>query len=93
MSSIPDNWNDLAPLLRAGGWVRCLAWAVGGGDPDGVEIRLVGGRVSYTNAWCVMGPRADRVRLSRLDPGDSGGPHEVIRWLTPDTEVEVRKVP
>lgn len=92
VADVPTDWGQLAPLLRAakpGQWVEATAWAVAGGDPDGVVIRLVGGRALYEAAWVVFGRRTDRVRLSRVDVG----PHEVARFVDPDARVEVRRAP
>lgn len=91
MSTLPDTWDELVDALKDAApntWTTCTAWAVGGGDPDGFEIRLQGGRATYSAAWCVLGTDRDRVRLSRLDPG----PKEVARYVAPDIVVEVRRV-
>jgi hypothetical protein len=63
-----------------------MAWAVAGGDPDGLEIRTKGGRSVYEAAWCVCGKEKDRVRLSRLESGP-----KIVRWLKPEDLVEVRR--
>lgn len=91
---VPDVWDDLAPLLREkpGEWVVCTAWAVGGGDPDGVTIRVLDGKATFSAAWCVCTKRSERVRLARLDPGEGGTVREVVKWLKPDDLVEVKKI-
>lgn len=87
---IPETWDDLLPKLGPE-WTTCLAWAAGGGDPQGVELRLVGGRALYTAAWCVLKEDVQYVRLARLEPGDGHGPKEVVRKVTPETLLEVRR--
>ncbi len=93
MAALPETWDALVDTFNrvpTGTWVRCIAWAVGGGDPDNCDIRVAGGRAVYTNAWCVFAQREgdrDRVRLARLDPG----PVEVVRWLGVEDVVEVRR--
>lgn len=83
-----DNWSDLAPLLREpGDWIECTAWAAGGGDPGGCEIRIKGGRQVYEFCTAFPGPRADRVRLGHLDDL-----REVKRWVRADVVVEIRRV-
>jgi hypothetical protein len=91
---LPDTWDELLEVLHktpSSGWVICSAWAVGGGDPEGLDIRVLGGRAIYHNAWCVSSEKNDRVRLCRLDPGDGLGPNEVSRYLDPEDVVEVRR--
>jgi hypothetical protein len=89
-----ETWDDLARALREelGKWHLATAWAVASGDPDGCDIRMRGGRVSYEAAWVVLGPKGgEYVRLSRLD-SDEVGPREVVRWVKPDDLVEVRRM-
>lgn len=90
---VPDVWDDLAPLLREkqGEWVVCTAWAVGGGDPDGVVVRVLDGKATFDAAWCVCTTRSERVRLARLEPGEDGTVREVVKWLKPDDLVEVKR--
>lgn len=91
MSGTPiTSWSDLAPHLSevGGPWVTCHAWAAGGGDPDGCEIRLVGSRTVYTSAQCVWGKR-ERVRLSCVRDVDL---KVVSKLVTPDAEIEIRRV-
>lgn len=89
---VPEIWDDLVPLLqeKPGEWIVCTAWAVGGGDPEGVTIRVLDGRATYDTAWCVCTKRSERVRLARLDP-TPGCPTEIVKWLQPGDLVEVRK--
>jgi hypothetical protein len=88
---LPETWDELIPRLGPE-WTPCLAWAVGGGDPQGLDIRLQGGRAQYTSAWCVLKEKAQWVRLARLEPGDAHGPREVVRKVSPETVVEVRRM-
>ena len=90
---VPDVWDDIAPLLRekTGEWVVCTAWAVGGGDPDGVSIRVLDGKATFEAAWCVSTKRSERVRLARLDAMPDGTLREVVKWLKPDDLVEVKR--
>lgn len=95
-SALIDVWDDLVAAIDAapsGTWVPCTAWAVGGGDPENFDIRLVGGRSIYTNAWVVFGKegRRDRVRLARIEPASASGPREIVRWLDSEDLVEVRR--
>ena len=87
---IPETWDELIPKLSTA-WTPCLAWAVGGGDPQGLEIRVKGGRALYTAAWCILKEDAQWVRLGRLEAGDDLGPKEVARKIAPDALVEVRR--
>jgi hypothetical protein len=96
---IPDSWTDLKLLLREavpGVWLTATAWAVGGGDPQGFDIRVKGGRAVYQDAWCVPPPPPargdDRVRLGRVEPRQ-GRPHEVFRFVSPDKLLEIRRRP
>jgi len=85
---VPDSWTDLIPVLSED-WTLCTAWSVGGGDPDGLDIRVKGGRAQYSNAWCEF-RRLDWVRLCRVDSLPEGL-CEVVRFVKPDTLVEVRR--
>lgn len=103
MTMIPEIWDDLVDLLDkspADEWVLCTAWAVGGGDPDGMSIRLAGTpsrtnrfhrRATYEAAWCVCTAKSERVRLSRLDAMPDGKIREVERWLKPEDRVWVKR--
>ena len=90
---VPDVWDDLPPLLRekSKDWVVCTAWAVGGGDPDGVTIRVFDGKATFDSACCVCTKRSKRVRLARLEPVEGGSVREVVKWLKPGDLVEVKK--
>ena len=89
---IPAVWDDLVPLLQQPGeWVVCTAWAVGGGDPDGVKVRVLDGKAEFDAVRCVCTKRSERVRLARLEPGEGGTVREVVKWLKPTDLVEVKK--
>lgn len=89
-ATLPETWADLEPQL-SGDWTDALAWAVAGGDPDGFDIRLKGGRVIYEAAWVVFGSRgSERVRLARVVPRD-GGLHKYVRWVKPDDALQIRR--
>lgn len=89
---MPRSWYDLQPLLSEE-WVQATAWAAAGGDPEGCEIRIPGGRVVYDAAWVQFGPRGgEKIRLSRV-VSKPDGLREYVRWVRPDDVVEIRRLP
>lgn len=93
--ALPLSWTTLEDRIDRGdadkGWVKALAWAVAGGDPDGLDIRLYNGRALYEAAWVVHGPRGgERVRLARVE-SKRNRVHETVRWVSPNALLEVRR--
>lgn len=90
--SHPETWDELVEALSKsnGQPVQCTAWAVGGGDPTDMEILTA--RQKYEAAWVVFGPRGgERVRLSRVESREGHKLEEIVRFVSPDFMVSVRR--